>query len=95
MKNFPIMLFVAYQTSLLILESNGIVKFNYAYSLVSLALLGYACYQAYLKSKEIPQLSNEFEKLLESRDADIKDLKSEMGKYAMSKTSNQPNQFRF
>ena len=95
MKHLPIILFVLYQSSLIYLDSINVIEFNLSYSLISIFLIAYSGYNAYLKSQEIPQLTDEINKLLEERDNEIRLIKNDLASHSMAKPDSNITNFRF
>ena len=95
MRNQSTLLFVVYQTTLLILDSVNVIEFNIPYAIVASLLLLNSAYQSYLKSQEIPRLSAEIDKKLAEQDKKLSDIKSELSRYSISKVQNQAAAFKF
>ena len=96
MKKLSIGLFIAHLCITILLTSLNKYSFGIADAIVSIALLGFNCYQSYLEAQELPDIRQELNTALEIRDKQIQTIKNDMAKVNVLKVANtESSSFRF
>jgi len=87
--------FLVYQATITYLSATKAISFNFAYASVSLALVVAAAFFSYLAHIEVPDMRTEVKKMLDVRDQEFAQLKSELSKFTITKTTGRVDDFRF